>query len=91
MNAADENPLSKIGKSRKAKRAVRFLGVASLLLGVLTLIKGEFSMGRYRSIATGTTAVVIGVMLTTIGVVFVVVLFGTRKGSSFDDDQPFDN
>lgn len=56
----ERNKNDKPSNARKAKRAVRVLGVASLLLGVLTLVTGEFSMGRYRSIATGTTAVVIG-------------------------------
>lgn len=52
---------------RQARWVLAFIGVILLLLGVSTLITGEFSTSRTISRATGTTAIVIGVVLTSAG------------------------
>lgn len=76
---------------RRARRVLAFMGILLLLLGVSTLITGEFSTSRTNTRATGTTAIVIGVLLTTIGVVFVAAILWAKNDSLLDNDQHRDD
>lgn len=59
---------------RRARRVLTFMSILLLLLGVSTLITGEFSTSRTNTRATGTTAIVIGVVFTSAGLAFLAAL-----------------